>query len=169
MAWAKKGLSGHADRRFPGEVVMVSALAKHPDRRDRARNRQVWACRARRAGAWRAARGIAAGILALVAGLGAGHPAAAADQDHPILLEVVHLRDPMAYQASCEVTDGLGTTRASSFVGETNSSVRFIGTRVACRLRATDAGPFQVTLRTAGTVLARARGTAEQPVIIAAR
>ncbi|MGC2856829.1 hypothetical protein ACM64Y_15260 [Novispirillum sp. DQ9] len=95
--------------------------------------------------------------------------AARADQDHPITLEVIHLRDPMAYQASCEVTDGLGTTRASSFAGETNSSVRFLGTRVACRLRATDAGPFQVTLRSAGTVLARARGTAEQPVIIAAR
>lgn len=109
------------------------------------------------------------GILALISGVVAGQPAVAGDRDHPILLEVVHLRDPMAYQASCDVTDGLGTTRTSSFVGETNSSVRFIGTRVACRLRATDAGPFQVTLRTAGTVLARARGTAEQPVIIAAR
>lgn len=109
------------------------------------------------------------GALAATGGLGGQYPAAAADKDHPILLEVVHLQEPTSYQASCEVTDGLGTTRASSFVGETNSSVRFIGTRVACRLRATEAGPFQVTLRTAATVLARAQGTAAQPVVIAAR
>ncbi|MFA7431740.1 MAG: hypothetical protein WCZ23_16395 [Rhodospirillaceae bacterium] len=108
--------------------------------------------------------GISLGV-ALMASPGAS----AAGGDHPILLEVVHLQDRVAYQASCDVTDGLGKTRTSTFDGQTNSSVRFVGTGVACRLRSPDAGTFQVTLRTNEAVLARVRGTASQSVTITGR
>ncbi len=110
-----------------------------------------------------------AAALACAAGLAAPGTALGAESDHPIMLEVVHLQERLAFHASCEVTDGLGTTRTSSFVGQTNSSVRFVGTNVACRLHSTDAGLFQVTLRNADTVLARARGGASDDVMIAAR
>lgn len=95
--------------------------------------------------------------------------AAASDRDRAFLLEVVHLEQRLGYEAVCDVTDGLGTTRTSTFNGETNSSVRFIGTRVACLLQASKAGPFEVTLRSTDTVLARAQGAASGPVTIAAR
>jgi hypothetical protein len=95
--------------------------------------------------------------------------AAAAERDHPIMLEVVHLRDRVDYQASCDVTDGLGTTRTSTFVGQTNSSVRFVGIRVACHLRSPDAGTFQATLRNADSVLAREQVTASQSVTLMVR
>jgi|GEM_PF-1623697 len=107
------------------------------------------------------------GLFALM--LGAAGIATGAEVDRPIVLEVVHLEERLAFQASCDVTDGLGTTRTSRFAGQTNSSVRFVGTGVACRLHSSDAGLFQATLRNAGTVLARARGGASDDVMIAAR
>lgn len=107
------------------------------------------------------------GLFALM--LGAADTAIGAEVDRPIVLEVVHLEERLAFQASCDVTDGLGTTRTSRFAGQTNSSVRFVGTGVACRLHSSDAGLFQATLRNAGTVLARARGGASDDVMIAAR
>lgn len=113
----------------------------------------------------------ACAVLLGAMGIAASNTAVGAGLDHPILLEVIHLEERLAFHASCEVTDGLGTTRTSSFVGQTNSSVRFVGTSVACRLHSTGAGAglFQVTLRNGETVLARARGGATDAVMIAAR
>lgn len=117
--------------------------------------------------------GLIAGLLGVsgagAVGVGGAGSATAADLDRPIVLEVVHLEDRLAFQASCDVTDGLGTTRTSSFAGQTNSSVRFVGTGVACRLHSSDGGMVQVTLRNDETILAQAHGGASDGIMIAAR
>lgn len=100
----------------------------------------------------------------------AGDPTIIRGGDQPFVLEVVHLGPQGAgYEASCDVTDGLGITRSSTFTRRVDGTVRLVGTQVACALRGSGDGLLQVILRSGQKILMRVEGPTNQPLTIAAR